>query len=177
MTSETAVDTGMKIRCSKDELSARLGVVSRGLSARPSVQIFGGMLLQASGDSLELSATDMELSVKARLEVEVLGEGSAAVPGRLLTDIVRLLPSSDVELEYQPEENTLRVTGALRTTAYARIRSRTSRGFRKLRARNCRRSRPSLSSRRSNASAERLAVTSRDLCSRASSRGFPAAAS
>ena len=111
MTSETAVDTGMKIRCSKDELSARLGVVSRGLSARPSVQIFGGMLLQASGDSLELSATDMELSVKARLEVEVLGEGSAAVPGRLLTDIVRLLPSSDVELEYQPEENTLRVTG------------------------------------------------------------------
>ena len=49
--------------------------------------------------------------MKARLEVEVLGEGSAAIPGRLLTDIVRLLPSSDVELEYQPEENTLRVTG------------------------------------------------------------------
>jgi len=111
MTSETAVDTGLKIRCTKDDLSTHLGIVSRGLSTRPSVQIFGGMLLQASGGSLDMSATDMELSIKARLEVEVLGEGSAAVPGRLLTDIVRLLPSSDVELEYQPEENTLRVTG------------------------------------------------------------------
>ena len=110
MTSETAVETGMKIRCSKDDLAARLAVVSRGLSARPSVQIFGGMLLQATGERLELSATDMELSVKARLDVEVLGEGSAAVPGRLLTDIVRLLPAGDVELEYQAEENTLRVT-------------------------------------------------------------------
>jgi DNA polymerase-3 subunit beta len=100
----------LKIRCSKDDLVARLGVVSRGLSARPSVQIFGGMLLQASGDQLELSATDMELSVRAQLEVEVLGEGSAAVPGRLLTDIVRLLPGSELELEYQSEENTLRVS-------------------------------------------------------------------
>lgn len=110
MTSEIAVDTGLKIRCSKDELAGRLAVVSRGLSARPSVQIFGGMLLQATGEQLEVSATDMELSVKARLGVEVLGEGSAAVPGRLLTDIVRLLPAGDVELEYQAEENTLRVT-------------------------------------------------------------------
>jgi DNA polymerase III subunit beta len=110
MTSDTAVDTGLRIRCSKEDLVSRLGVVSRGLSSRPSVQIFGGMLLQASADRLELSATDMELSVRAQLEVEVLGEGSAAVPGRLLTDIVRLLPESELELEYQAEENTLRVS-------------------------------------------------------------------
>jgi DNA polymerase III subunit beta len=111
MTSDLIVDTSMKVRCPKDVLATQLSVVSRGLSARPSVQIFAGVLLQAEGGRLELAATDMELSIRAGLDVEVLGEGSAVVPGRLLTDIVRLLPDGDVELEYQAEENTLLVTG------------------------------------------------------------------
>jgi len=110
----------MKVRCSKDELAAQLAIVSRGLSARPSVQIFAGVLLQAADSRLDLAATDMELSVRAGLDAEVLGEGSVAVPGRLLTDIVRLLPQRDVELEYQAEENTLLVTSG---SAEYRIRT------------------------------------------------------
>ena len=120
MTQEIAVDTSLKVRCSRDTLAAQLAIVSRGLSTRPAVQIFAGALLQARGDRLELAATDMELSVRAGLDVEVLGEGSAAVPGRLLTDIVRLLPESDAELEYQSEENTLLVTSG---SAEYRIRT------------------------------------------------------
>src|SRR2546421_12346112 len=106
MTAELAVGTGMKISCSRDELAARLGVVSRGLSTRGTVQILAGVLLQVQEGKLELAATDMELSLRTKLEATVEGEGSAVVPGRLLTDIVRLLPDEKVVLEHRVEEST-----------------------------------------------------------------------
>jgi DNA polymerase-3 subunit beta len=99
----------MKITCSRDELAACLGIASRGLSTRGTVQILAGVLLQAQNGNLELAATDMELSIRAKLGAEVEGEGSAVVPGRLLTDIARLLPEDEVVLEHKAEESTVYV--------------------------------------------------------------------
>jgi DNA polymerase-3 subunit beta len=115
MTTDIVVDTSMKLRCARDELAGQLALVSRGLSTRPSVQIFAGIYLQAVGGRLELAATDMELSVRAGLIAEVGGEGAAVVPGRLLGDIVRQLPENELEIEYQAEENTLLVTSGSAT--------------------------------------------------------------
>ena len=110
MTTDIVVDTSMKLTCSRSELAERLAIVGRGLSMRPTVQIFAGVLMQAEAGRLELSATDMELSIRTGLDADVGGEGSAVVPGRLLGDIVRQLPADGVEIEYQAEENTLLVT-------------------------------------------------------------------
>ena len=57
----------MKITCSRDELAAKLGVVSRGLSTRGTVQILAGVLLQVQNGSLELAATDMKVRPNASL--------------------------------------------------------------------------------------------------------------
>ena len=110
MTTDIVVDTSMKLTCARGELAERLAIVGRGLSMRPSVQIFAGVLMQAGSGRLELATTDMELSIRTGLEAAVDGEGSAVVPGRLLADIVRQLPADDVEIEYHAEENTLLVT-------------------------------------------------------------------
>jgi len=110
MTADLAVGTGMKITCSRDDLAAKLGIVSRGLSTRGTVQILAGVLLQVQDGSLELAATDMELSLRTKLDANVEGEGSAVVPGRLLTDIVRLLPEEEVVVEHRVEESTVYVT-------------------------------------------------------------------
>ena len=67
----------MKITCSRDELAASLCIVSRGLSTRGTVQILAGVMLQVENGSLELAATDMELSLRARVGAQVEGEGSA----------------------------------------------------------------------------------------------------
>src|SRR5436190_1043242 len=110
MTADLVVGTGMKITCARDDLAARLGTVSRGLSTRGTVQILAGILLRAQEGGLELAATDMELSLRTRVDANVEGEGSAVVPGRLLTDIVRLLPEEQVVLEHRVEESTVYVT-------------------------------------------------------------------
>jgi DNA polymerase-3 subunit beta len=103
------VGTGMNVTCSRDDLVARLGIVSRAVSTRSSVQILAGIRLQAVGDELQLAATDMELSLRTSLDARVEGEGAAVVPGRLLVDLARLLPDLDVQLEYRVEDGVLHV--------------------------------------------------------------------
>jgi DNA polymerase-3 subunit beta len=110
MESNTIVGTGMKIVCQRDELSQKLGVVARAVSTRASVQILSGVLLRAEAGRLHLAATDMELSLRSSLEAQIEGEGAVVVPGRLLVDLVRLLPDSEVTIEHGADESVLHVT-------------------------------------------------------------------
>src|SRR5437867_1999672 len=109
MNTETTVGAGMKITCSRDELVARLGIVARAVSTRTAVQILSGVLLRAEAGELRVAATDMELSLRSSLEADVDGEGAAVVPGRLLVDLARLLPDSEVVIEHRAEENVVRI--------------------------------------------------------------------
>ena len=111
METDTVTSSGtMKIACSKDELAQKLGIVSRGVSARTAVQILTGILLRAEGGTLTVASTDMELSLRTSLEAQVEGEGAVVVPGRLLLDLARLLPESDVSIEHRAEENAVQIT-------------------------------------------------------------------
>ena len=107
---DEAVGTGMKLTCTRDELLRHLGVVSRAVSARMTVQILSGVRLIAADGQLELAATDMELSLRSSFDVEVGDEGTAVVPGKTFFDIVRLLPDADVSLEHRPQEGTVVLT-------------------------------------------------------------------
>jgi DNA polymerase-3 subunit beta len=107
---ETVVSSGtMKVTCARGELTQKLGVVSRGISTRTAVQILGGVLLTASTGRLELAATDMELSLRASLDADVEDEGAVVVPGRLLVELARLLPESEVSLEQKADESVVRL--------------------------------------------------------------------
>jgi DNA polymerase-3 subunit beta len=108
---ETVVGSGtMKVACSREELTQKLAVVSRGVSTRTAVQILGGILLSAEGGRLMLAATDMELSLRASLDARVEGEGSAVVPGRLLVELARLLPEAEVSIEQRADEGVIHIT-------------------------------------------------------------------
>src|SRR5207248_8042893 len=54
--------------------------------------------------SVELQATDMELGVRIRAEGDAAREGESVVPARLLLDVVRSLPKSEVSLEYRASQ-------------------------------------------------------------------------
>ena len=58
----------------------------------------------------------MELSLRTTLEAQVEGEGAVVVPGKLLVDLARLLPESEVTLEYRPFEGVAHVVSG--TTSY-----------------------------------------------------------
>ena len=108
-TMDTVAATTMKVVCGKEELAEKLQVVGRGVSTRTTVQILAGIMLRAAGGRLHLSATDMEISLRDSLEARVEDEGAVVVPGRLLVDIVRLLPAGEVTLEHRADEGVARL--------------------------------------------------------------------
>jgi DNA polymerase III subunit beta len=107
---EVPVGTGLRITASKDELVQALGVVSRAVSTRTSVQILSGILLEAQDGELRLAATDMELSLRANVQAQIEGDGAIVLPGKTLADIVRLLPAEEVAIEHRPSEAVAHVT-------------------------------------------------------------------
>jgi DNA polymerase-3 subunit beta len=107
---DTVAATSMRVVCGKDELAEKLQVAGRGVSTRTAVQILAGIMLRAAGGRLHLSSTDMEISVRDSLEAQVEEEGAVVVPGRLLVDIVRLLPAGEVTLEHRADEGVARLT-------------------------------------------------------------------
>src|SRR3972149_6699652 len=110
METDIVAGTSLKITCSRDELVSKLGIVSRAVSTRGAVQVLSGVLLRVEDGRLELAATDMEISLRASLTAVVEGDGAVVVPGKLLSDLARLLPESEVVLEYRPEEGVIQIT-------------------------------------------------------------------
>jgi DNA polymerase-3 subunit beta len=119
---ETAAVTGsaLKTTCSRDELNRQLTIVSRAASTRTAVQVLAGVLLRSEAGKLELSATDMEISLRTPLEAEVATEGAVVVPGKLLAELARLLPGEDVSIEHRQGEGVVEIVSGAPSTAHAR---------------------------------------------------------
>ena len=110
MDTDLAIATELRVTCSRDDLAAALGIVSRGLSSRSAVQVLTGIMMRPDDGKLELSTTDMEVSLRASVAGTVEGEGAVVVPGRLLTDLVRLLPDDSVAFSFDQGNGVLEVT-------------------------------------------------------------------
>ncbi len=89
----------MKVITSKADLVDTLGIVSRAVSTRSSIPVLAGVLLDAGGDGIWISATDMDISVRAPLRGVVEVGGAAVLPARILGDIARSLAGGEVVLE------------------------------------------------------------------------------
>jgi DNA polymerase-3 subunit beta len=80
----------MRAVCNTEAFGRKLALVSRGVSARSTIQLLGGILLEAAEGALRLSATDMEISVQTSSPAEVEEEGRVVIPARIFNDIVRV---------------------------------------------------------------------------------------
>ena len=78
------------------ELSLSQGVVEK----KTTIPILSNVLLEASGDRVTLTATDLELGVRCSCAARVKKEGAGTVPARKLLDYVRLLPEGDVQMKF-----------------------------------------------------------------------------
>jgi DNA polymerase III subunit beta len=110
MNTDLAATTELRATCSRDDLAVALGVVARGLSTRGAVQVLNGILLRGDEGNLTLASTDMEISLRATVPGEIAGDGAVVVPGRLLTDLARLLPDDSVTLSHDEGDGVLQVT-------------------------------------------------------------------
>ena len=76
------------------ELTATQGVVER----KTTIPILSNYLLEAAGDKLSLTATDLDLSLRTSCNAKVKKEGACTIPARKLYDYVKLLPDADITI-------------------------------------------------------------------------------
>jgi DNA polymerase-3 subunit beta len=110
MNTDLVSSTELRATCSRSDLASALATVSRGLSTRGAVQVLSGILIRGEEGRLLLAATDMEISFRATITGEVAGDGAVVVPGKLLTDLTRLLPDENVTLVHEEGDGVLTVT-------------------------------------------------------------------
>src|SRR3954467_3163366 len=101
----------MKLSTGRDALFTQLQTVTRAASTRSAIQALSGVQILAAGSGIELRATDMEIGLRVPLEGEIVREGAVVLPARLLVDVVRALPGSDVSLELRSAEQDVELTG------------------------------------------------------------------
>jgi DNA polymerase-3 subunit beta len=99
----------VKLSIEKERLLAALGIAARGASTRSAIQTLAGVMIRAADGKVELQATDMELGVRVEVDAAPERDGTTVVPARLLLDVIRSLPASDVSLEYRSSQGDVEV--------------------------------------------------------------------
>lgn len=98
----------MKFRCERDVLADAVGSAGRATSGRGgALPVLAGLRLRLEGDHLEVTGSDLDLTVTAEIEVAGGDDGVAVIPARLLADIVRALEPGAVNVTVEADEATI----------------------------------------------------------------------
>lgn len=88
----------MRIRAQRDDLADVLARANRAVGTRTALPVLQGLLCEVSGNTLRVTGTDLDMTVRTQAEVEVMEEGRAVIPGRLLSEAVRKMPAGQVTI-------------------------------------------------------------------------------
>jgi DNA polymerase-3 subunit beta len=89
----------MKINVTKDQVLDALQQVQNVVSTRTTLPILSNVLVRASGDTLELTTTDLDVGIQRKVSATVAQPGSTSLPARRLFSIVKELPANEIEIE------------------------------------------------------------------------------
>jgi DNA polymerase-3 subunit beta len=95
----------VKFRCERDTLAEGVATAQRAVASRTgAMPVLSGLRVSVGPGSLELVGTDLELTIRVRVPAESDSEGSAVVPARLFSEIVRQLEGGTVTVELSDDD-------------------------------------------------------------------------
>ena len=97
----------MKIKVKKEAMLASLQKVQSVINPRNTLAVLANVLFRAQDGKLELTATDMALTLRTTMEAEVLQPGSTTIPAKRILGVFRELAVAEVELEVNDQNITL----------------------------------------------------------------------
>jgi len=89
----------MNLTISKEQLMTGLQAVQNVVSTRTTLPILSNVMLKADADRLELTATDLDVTITCSVEAKVKKPGASTVPVKKLFGIIRELPAAEIELQ------------------------------------------------------------------------------
>lgn len=88
----------MKFRIAKEAFLDGLQQVQHVVSSRTTLPILSNVLIEASEDGLRLTTTDLDVGVSGTAQAEVSKPGATTLPVKRLVNIIRELPSAEIEV-------------------------------------------------------------------------------
>ncbi|NLD90197.1 MAG: DNA polymerase III subunit beta [Lentisphaerae bacterium] len=107
----------MKIKVNKEAIIDCLQKVQSVINPRNALPVLSNVLFKAEDGRLELTATDMSLTVRATMEAEVLEPGATTLPAKRIFGVFRELSVAEAEMEVN-ESNIAFINAA---SSYFRI--------------------------------------------------------
>lgn len=98
----------LKIKTTNDKLLGPLQQVTGIVERRHTLPILSNVLVTASGANLDFLATDLEVQITSKAQLDAAAEGAVTAGARKLYDILRSLPE-DAEVTLEAKENRMTV--------------------------------------------------------------------
>lgn len=89
----------MKFTLPKSRLGQYLQHILQVVPSKSTLPILSNILMEALENKLKISATDLDISITASIDCTVTKKGAAVVPARILFEIIRELPESEITVE------------------------------------------------------------------------------
>jgi DNA polymerase-3 subunit beta len=105
----------MEFTVSKADLVRELNLSQGVVEKKTTIPILSNVLLEASGDRLSLTATDLELGIRCATPATLKSAGAGTIPAKKLLDYVRLLPDGEVNFKFSDNHWATITCGRSRT--------------------------------------------------------------
>ena len=99
----------MKLKVKQKDFYEGIQTVSKAVSAKTTLPILSGILLETEKNKIKLVGTDLEIGIECFVEAEIISEGDIVLPAKYLTSIIRELPSEEIILTSEESNNTAQI--------------------------------------------------------------------
>ncbi|MFP5236188.1 MAG: DNA polymerase III subunit beta [Acidobacteriota bacterium] len=94
-----AQGAAMEITVSRQELLRELTATQSVVERKTTIPILSNFLVEADGDRLRITATDLDQAIRTSAAVKVKKPGACTIPARKLYDYIKLLADGDVSIK------------------------------------------------------------------------------
>ncbi|MCB1137088.1 MAG: DNA polymerase III subunit beta, partial [Chlamydiia bacterium] len=96
----------MKFIIAKSELSNLISSIQNVVAQKPTIPILSNFLIEAEGNELIITATDLTVGMRCRTDAKVIEEGATTLPAKCFSQLVRELTAASIEVGANPSEVT-----------------------------------------------------------------------
>ncbi len=89
----------MRVQCHKEEILSGIQQIQNVVSSRTTLPILSNVLIEADGEFLTLTTTDLEVGMQCRLPAKISRSGTTTLPAKRFSSIIRELPKEELDLE------------------------------------------------------------------------------
>ena len=94
-----AQGAAMEITVSRQDLVKELTATQSVVERKTTIPILSNFLIEADGDTLSITATDLDQAIRTSAPVKVKKPGACTIPARKLYDYIKLLPDGEISIK------------------------------------------------------------------------------